>query len=144
MADTPHNTAGSTRHASPDASGLSGGVIFAGVLMLVVGTMSILVGIGGIAEDDVYARVGDYVYEFDLTTWGWIHLVLGALVALTGLGVLAGAPVARGVGVALAVLVAIAQFMWLPYQPIWSVVVIAIAVFIIWALTTDTGRKKAF
>ncbi|GGT16359.1 hypothetical protein GCM10010271_19060 [Streptomyces kurssanovii] len=114
--------------------------MFAGVLMLMEGFLNILSGIAAIAEDDVYARVGDYVFKFDLTTWGWIHLIVGILVAVTGGGILQGAAWARGLGVGLAVLVGVLQFMWLPYQPIWAVVSIAIAVFVIWALTSDHGR----
>jgi hypothetical protein len=109
----------------------------------VEGIFGILSGIAAIAKDDVYARVGDYVYEFNLTTWGWIHLILGILVAVTGWGVLKGADWARAVGVGLATLVVIAQFMWLPYQPVWAIVSIAIAVFVIWALCTDRGRTPA-
>ncbi|MDQ0842891.1 MULTISPECIES: hypothetical protein [unclassified Streptomyces] len=134
----------STRTASHGGGGgsawVTGGTVFAGVLMLVEGVLNILSGIAAIAEDDVYARVGDYVFEFNLTTWGWIHLIVGIVVAVTGWGILQGAAWARGLGVGLAALVAVLQFMWLPYQPIWAVVSIAIAVFVIWALTSDHGR----
>lgn len=134
----------STRTASPGTGGGSawaaGGRVFAGVLMLVEGVFGILSGIAAIAEDDVYTRVGDYVFKFNLTTWGWIHLILGILVAVTGWGILQGAAWARGVGVGLAALVIVLQFMWLPYHPIWAVVSIAIAVFVIWSLTSPHGR----
>ncbi|MGN9791416.1 DUF7144 family membrane protein [Streptomyces sp. OZ13] len=138
------SSARSTRTASPGTGGGSawatGGTVFAGVLMLVEGVFGILSGIAAIAEDDVYTRVGDYVFKFNLTTWGWIHLILGILVAVTGWGILQGAAWARGLGVGLAALVVVLQFMWLPYQPIWAVVSIAIAVFVIWSLTSHHGR----
>jgi hypothetical protein len=114
----------------------TGGTLFAGVLMMVSGVLGVLDGIAGIASDDVYQRIGTYVYEFNLTTWGWIHLVIGVLVAITGWGILKGADWARGVGIGLAALYMIEYFMFLPYSPVWSVVSIAIAIFVIWALAT--------
>ncbi|WP_217140706.1 hypothetical protein [Streptomyces sp. AC627_RSS907] len=143
MADAAENTGRPTRQRGGSRSGwASGGTVFAGVLMLTEGVFGVLTGIAAIAKDDVYSRVGDYVFEFSLTAWGWIHLVLGVLIAATGWGVLKGADWARGVGVALAALVVVAQFMWLPYQPVWAIVSIAVAVFVIWALCTDRGRTS--
>ncbi|GGT20847.1 DUF7144 family membrane protein [Streptomyces chromofuscus] len=118
------------------AGWVTGGVMFAGVLMLVGGVLSVLQGIAAIAEDDVYARVGTYVYELDLTGWGWIHLVVGVLVAVTGWGLLMGAGWARIAGITLAAISLILQFLFLPYQPVWSVVMMAIDVFVIWALAS--------
>lgn len=115
----------------------AGGTMFAGVLMLVNGILGILEGIAGIAKDDVYERIGDYVYKFNLTTWGWIHLVLGILVAITGYGILKGAEWGRAAGVALAAIAIVAQFLWLPYTPVWALISIAIGVFVIWALCND-------
>ena len=120
-----------------------GGMIFAGVLMMVIGVMGILNGIAGIATDDVYTNIGDYVFEFSLTTWGWIHLVLGAVVAFAGWGILQGRDWARGVGIALASLYAIAYFMFLPYAPVWSVIVIAASVFVMWSLATAPEERRA-
>ncbi|MEU9982653.1 hypothetical protein [Streptomyces sp. NPDC050856] len=111
--------------------------MFAGVLMLVQGVLGMLQGIAGIAEDDVYERVGAYVFEFDVTAWGWIHLVLGLVVAAVGAGVLAGAGWAKATGVALAALAVIVNFIWLPYQPVWAVISIAVGVFVIWALCAE-------
>jgi hypothetical protein len=115
----------------------TGGTVFAGILMMVSGVVGVLNGIAGIAADDVYQRVGTYVYEFSLTTWGWIHLVIGVLVAITGWGILKGADWARGVGIGLAALYMIEYFMFLPYAPVWSVISIAIGVFVMWSLATS-------
>ncbi|MFC8917917.1 hypothetical protein ACGF5F_19030 [Streptomyces sp. NPDC047821] len=115
----------------------SGGVMFAGVLMMVEGVLGMLQGIAGIAEDDVYGRVGEYVFEFNVSAWGWIHLGLGLLLAAIGAGILSGAEWARASGVALAALAVIANFIWLPYQPVWAIVSIAIAIFVIWALCSE-------
>ncbi|MFC8131996.1 hypothetical protein [Streptomyces sp. NPDC057302] len=124
----------SPRGESPWASG---GTMFAGVLMLVYGILGILEGIAGIAKDDVYTRIGDYVYKFNLTTWGWIHLILGILLVVVGYGILKGATWGKACGVALAALAIVVHFLWLPYQPVWALISIAIGVFVIWALCTD-------
>ncbi|MFI0825924.1 hypothetical protein ACH4Q7_15870 [Streptomyces roseolus] len=124
----------------------SGGTLFAGVLMLVTGIMDVFQGIAGIAEDDVYARVGDYVFKFNLTTWGWIHLILGVVVAIAGYGILKGAEWGRVAGISLASLNLLAQFLFIPYQPWWALFSMAISVFVIWALATDDryGRHERY
>ncbi|MCX4449359.1 hypothetical protein ACIOEZ_13630 [Streptomyces sp. NPDC087866] len=118
----------------------TGGIMFAGVLLMVDGVLGAIKGIAGIASDDVYTRINNYVFKFNVTTWGWIHLILGIVIAIVGWGILRGFGWARGVGVGLAALNMIANFMWLPYQPIWAVVSLAIDTFVIWALCT--GRLK--
>ncbi|MGW2518328.1 DUF7144 family membrane protein [Streptomyces sp. NPDC001617] len=125
---------------------VTGGAMFAGVLLLCGGVLAILQGIAALAHDDVYGRIGSYVYELDLTGWGVIHVVLGALVAATGWGVLKGASWARFTGILLASLSLIAQFLFLPYAPVWSVVLMAIDVFVIWSLASQhetAGRRAA-
>ncbi|MBT2389887.1 hypothetical protein J7E87_10730 [Streptomyces sp. ISL-1] len=112
----------------------AGSTMFAGVLLLVDGILGILNGIGGIASGDVYAVIGRYVFEWNLTAWGWIHLIIGVIAAVTGVGILKNAGWARPVGVAMAGLIIIVNFLWLPYLPLWALINIAIGVFVIWAL----------
>ncbi len=112
----------------------AGGVTFAGVLMLVNGVLAVLQGIAAIAEDDVYGRIGDYVYKINLTGWGWILLIVGVVSAAAGGGILKGAAWARVTGILLASVSLALQFLFLPYAPVWSIVLIAIDVFVIWAL----------
>ncbi|MFD4694596.1 hypothetical protein [Streptomyces sp. NBC_00683] len=134
-------TPGTSPSPGSGSAWASGGVMFAGVLLLVDGVLAVIKGIAGIASDDVYARINDYTFKFNVTSWGWIHLVLGIVLVIVGAGILKGALWARGVGVGLAALSLIANFMWLPYQPVWAIVSIAIDAFVIWALCTD--RTKA-
>ncbi|GGW29031.1 DUF7144 family membrane protein [Streptomyces xantholiticus] len=143
MANATRSTGHAPHTGRATRAWAAGGTVLAGVLLLMEGVLGILAGIAAIAEDDVYTQVGDYVFEFNLTAWGWIHLILGVLLAVTGWGILQGAAWARGLGVGLAALSVVFQFMWLPYQPIWAVVCIAIGVFVIWALCTDRGRTSA-
>ncbi|GAA2794440.1 DUF7144 family membrane protein [Streptomyces showdoensis] len=119
----------------------SGGTLFGGVVLTVVGVLDIFQGIAAIAKDDVYTRVGDYVFKFDLTSWGWIHLILGILAVIVGLGLLKGMSWARAAGVAIASLTIIANFMWLPYTPWWALILIAVSVFVIWSLCKDWGHE---
>ncbi|WP_172385097.1 hypothetical protein [Streptomyces sp. MNP-20] len=133
----PPGPAGSSGPGDDESAWASGGTLFAGVLMLVYGALGVLTGIAGIGKDDVYARIGDYVYKFNLTAWGCIHLVLGVLVAVTGWGILKGAEWARATGIALAAVAMVAQFLWLPYSPLWALISLAIGAFIIWALCTN-------
>jgi hypothetical protein len=120
-----------------------GGVVFAGVLMLCNGVLGVLQGIAAIAEDDVYGVVGSYVYRINLTGWGWIHLIIGVCLLITGWGVLKKASWARYVGIFFASIGLITQFLFLPYLPIWSVIMIAINGFIIWALAVYRTDDRA-
>ncbi|PBC60390.1 hypothetical protein BKI49_28095 [Streptomyces sp. Tue6028] len=112
----------------------AGGTVFAGVLLCVNGVLHVLQGISAIVEDTVYTRVNGYVYRINLTGWGWILVVLGAIAIVVGWGILKDADWARLTGILLASLSIIFQFMFLPYAPVWSLVVIAIDCFVIWAL----------
>ncbi|WP_331450488.1 hypothetical protein [Streptomyces prasinus] len=113
------------------ATGLT---VFGAVMLFLVGLLDALRGIMAIAEDDIFVTTPRYVFEFDLTSWGWIHLVLGVVAALVAVGLLRTATWARVAGVAIAGLVIIANFLSMPYYPVWSVVMITISGFIIWAL----------
>ncbi|CAM5646389.1 DUF7144 family membrane protein [Streptomyces fumanus] len=127
---------GSPHAADRHRSWVTGGVVFAGVLLLCNGALAVLQGIAAVAEDDVYGRIGSYVYEMNLTGWGVVHIVLGALVLITGYGLLKDLAWARLAGIVLASLSLVAQFLFLPYAPVWSVVVMALDVFVIWALAS--------
>ncbi len=119
--------------ANPWASGLA---LFAGLMMIVLGINQVFLGISGIANDDVYVSTPNYVYQFDLTTWGWLHLVFGVVVAVAGFFVIQGQAWARGLGIFLASLNAIVNFLFIPYFPVWAILLIALDVAVIWGLAT--------
>ncbi|RKE18854.1 hypothetical protein [Streptomyces sp. TLI_171] len=123
-----------TPHRPGSKPWVSGMVMFAGVIMLVNGILEVFHGIMAVAEDDVFISTPRYVFRFDLTSWGWIHVVVGALVALVGFFVITGAAWARIIGIVLASISLIGSFLSLPYYPVWSLVVIALDLFVIWAL----------
>ena len=108
-------------------------------MMIVVGAFEALQGLSAIIKKAFFAVSENYVFKFNVTGWGWIHLILGVLVLLAGMSLFSGATWARTVGVILAGLTAVANFLWLPYYPVWSITMIAIAITVIWALTAH-GR----
>jgi len=115
---------------------------FAGIMLAVVGVLDIIQGVVAIANDEFYVVGSEWVFKFDITTWGWIHIVLGVVLLLSGLGVFSGNVLARTVGVVVAALVMVVNFAWLPYYPIWSIIIIAVCIAVIWALTMH-GRDIA-
>jgi hypothetical protein len=115
---------------------------FAGVMMILIGVFDIIQGLAGIIKKDFYATTPNYVFHFNTSTWGWINLVLGVVVLLAGFGVFSGAVWGRTVGVFIAALVAIENFAFIPIYPLWAITIIAISVFVIWALTVH-GRDIA-
>lgn len=119
-----------------------GFTMFAAFMMILIGSFHVIAGLAGIIDDQFYAVTQEWVLQFDVTTWGWIHLIAGIVVLIAGLSLFTGAIWARTVGVILATLSAIANFAWLPYYPFWSLAIIAIDIFVIWALTVH-GRDIA-
>ncbi len=124
-------------------SGYSGaavaGSMFASVMLMIVGVFQFLAGIAAIINDETFVIGQEYVFKLDTTSWGWIHMLLGILLFLAGLALIQGAVWARTVATILAALSAISAFMWLPYQPWWSVLIIVLDIFVIWAVTAH-GR----
>ncbi|MEV0360838.1 hypothetical protein AB0H71_32750 [Nocardia sp. NPDC050697] len=110
--------------------------IAAAVLLLAVAVLSVLQGISAVAEDALFVVGPEYVYSFDTTTWGWIHIVLGVLLGIAAVGLMTGATWARVTAIGLAALSIISNFLWLPYYPAWSLLIIALDVVVIWAVAT--------
>ena len=122
-------------------SGLAVGMtVFAGTIMIMIGVMHVFQGVVALVNDTFYVAGEEWVLQLDVTSWGWVHLILGAVVALAGFFVFSGAVWARTIGVIMAVVSGLASFAWLPYYPVWALVVIALDVFVIWALTAH-GRE---
>jgi hypothetical protein len=120
----------------PAAAGRSDMTVFAGIMLVVAGFYHALTGLAGVFRDQIYVQTPDYLYQFDLTAWGWTHLLLGALVLGTGVAVLQGAAWGRVVGLGLVVLSLLANFLFLPHYPVWSILIIALDVAILCALAT--------
>ncbi len=119
-----------------------GWTAFAGVMMVILGVFHAIAGFVGILKDELYVLAGGYVLQLDASTWGWIHLVAGIVIFLAGVALFTGATWARVIGVILAVVSIVANFAWLPWYPLWAIVMITADVFVIWALTAH-GRDIA-
>jgi hypothetical protein len=114
--------------------------VLAGVLLLMNGAFEILQGASAIANDDLYSAGSDFLYQFDMTTWGWVHLVIGLLSIVVGIGVLAGKSWGLVSGMIIAGLSALANFAFLPHYPLWAITVIAVDLLIIHALSVQLRR----
>lgn len=114
---------------------VTAGTTFAGVMMMLIGGFHALAGLAALIDDQFYVATDNYWFEFDITGWGWIHLLLGIVAVVAGIYVFTGAAWARVVGIALAVVSALVNFAFIPYYPWWSLLIIAIAIWIIWALS---------
>jgi hypothetical protein len=145
MADDVSQYRAASRSGEEASGWASGFILFAALMMIMAGVWQGLAGLIALFENEFYVATRNYLFEFDATTWGWIHLLFGVIVGLAGLGLLAGQTWARVVGITLAVLSAIANFLFIPYYPFWSMLIIAVDVFVIWALAAhgralrDTG-----
>ena len=128
------------RETSGWAAGL---ILFAGLMMIMVGIWQALQGLIAIFENEFYVATRNYTFQFDATSWGWIHLLLGLLVAFAGCGLLSGRTWARVVAITLAVLSAIANFLWLPYHPFWALLIIAVDVFVIWPISPAMRSRSS-
>ncbi|MFZ2175664.1 MAG: hypothetical protein WAW17_16825 [Rhodococcus sp. (in: high G+C Gram-positive bacteria)] len=114
----------------------AGTSIGAAVMLVTVGVLQLLQGIAAVANDEVFVVGIEYTYKFDFTAWGWIHIVLGVLVALVGLALFTGGIWARTMAVVIAALSILVNFLWLPYYPGWAILIIALDVVVIWAVST--------
>jgi hypothetical protein len=131
------------RRAERETSGWAVGfILFAAVMMIMVGVFQAVQGLVGIFENEFYVATRNYLLKFDATTWGWIHLILGLLVAFAGWGLLSGRTWARTAAIFLAVLSAIANFAFIPYYPFWSLLIITLDIFVIWAVAAHGGAMR--
>jgi hypothetical protein len=112
--------------------------------MMVGGAWDFLAGLGVVIRHGFFHPVNStYAYHWDIQSWGWTQLAIGAVVFAAGICVLLGMTWARVVGVILATLSAIAAFMFIPYYPVWGVILVAINIWIIWALVAVGRRRRA-
>ena len=128
-----------------EMSGWVGWVVFAAVILMIHGTFTAIQGLSAIFRDEGYwvTNGGGAVLTFDITSWGWIHLILGILGVIVGYLLLQGSTFARVIGIALVSLNLIAQFAYLPLYPFWGMIGIAVGFFVLYALIVHGGELKA-
>ena len=134
---------GSTRRAGEETSGTAVGfILFASIMLIMVGTFQAIQGLVGILENEFYVATRNYLFEFDATTWGWIHLIFGLVVAFAGWGLLSGRTWARTVAIIVALLSAIGNFLFIPYYPFWALTIVTLDIFVIWAVAAHGGELR--
>ena len=142
MTNEAYSSSGA-RRADRETSGTAVGfILFAAIMMIMVGVFQALQGLVGIFENEFYVTTRNYTFQFDATTWGWTHLLIGLLVAFAGWGLLSGRTWARVVALTLAVISAIANFAFIPYYPFWSLLIITLDIFVIWAVAAHGGDLR--
>lgn len=113
----------------------SGWTVFAGVVLLIVGSLDALYGLAAVLNNEIVIVGGHGVIVADISTWGWVHLILGSIIALTGIGLLAAMSAARWAAVFFVAVNAVAQIVWFPAAPLWAFLIILLDVTIIYQLT---------
>jgi hypothetical protein len=140
--EQPTGADGGTARAERETTGWVGWIIFASVLMILAGIMNATQGLIAVINDEwvVWGNRADLY--LDLSAWGWVHLVVGIVLFLAGVGVLSGNVLARSVAVVVAGVSIVANFLFIPAYPVWALTVIAIDVFVIYALTAHGGELR--
>ena len=133
-AHSDRNSSSVAPHGARTAGWVVGLSLFAGILMIITGLFNAMEGVVALARNEIYAVTPRYIFAIDLTTWGWIQVILGIVVLAAGVGVITGQLWGRVVGITIATLTMLANFAFIPYYPIWSLLIIALNVFVIWAL----------
>ena len=120
----------------PTISGwVVGGITFAGTMLILIGMFQAIDGLVAIFNDDFFLVTQNYTFDLDVSASGWIHLLLGIGMMIAGWSIFSGKTWAAVVALTLAMLSALANFFFIPYYPFWSLVMIALDCWVIWALT---------
>ncbi len=119
-----------------DVSGWAvGGIVFAGTVLMLIGIFQALAGLVAIFDDDFYVVTRNYTFDLDTTAFGWIHLLVVILLVIVAWGLFARSAWAGVTAIFLAALSAVVNFFYIPYYPFWAILIIALAIWVIWALT---------
>jgi hypothetical protein len=112
-----------------------GAIAFAATMLVLIGVFQALTGLVALFNDEFYVVAQNYTFDLDVSAWGWIHLIIGLAVLATGMGLFARKAWAGVAAIMLCMLSALANFFFIPYYPIWSLLVIGLNIWVIWALT---------
>lgn len=150
MTDTSHTrrtTEPAPSYATTPATGVSGWtgwVVFAGIMLIMLGAFQVIEGLVALFDEGYYLVASSgLVLHVDYNVWGWVHLVIGILAVATGLGLLAGNTAARVAAIILAVLSAIVNLAFIAAYPVWSTVVIAVDIIVIYAIVVHGRELKS-
>jgi hypothetical protein len=119
-----------------------GWIWFAGAMMILLGLFNAIEGLVALFDNKYYVVGPQGLLVFDLSGWGWVHLIIGILAVIAGLALFTGALWARITAVVLATINAIAQLTFLSAFPVWATIVIALDVVVIWAVIVHGSEAK--
>ena len=140
----PEQRSGSAGPAGTEPTLWAGWIVFGSMMMMMLGAFHMFQGFVALFQDEYYlVGKNGLTISVDYTAWGWTHIVLGAVVLATGVAVLYGQMWARITGVVIAMASALVNLAFLAAYPIWSTIMIAFDVLVIWALTVHGGEMKA-
>jgi hypothetical protein len=126
-----------THRQQPAPMGLAGGLVaFGATILLISGVLDVFRGVVAVAKDNIVVNTPDYTFQFSTTGWGWIHIALGVAAILVGIGLYRGNIAAKVAGVFMAGLIILSSFLSLPYYPLWSLILLGLSGFVIWAICT--------
>ena len=128
-----------TRDEMPVSGWARSGVAFAACILTLIGAFHVIAGLAAIIDDEFFVVARNYTFDVDTTVWGWVHLLLGLLLLFTGFGLFSRQTWAGVTAIMLAGLSAVINFFFIPYYPFWSIVVIALDVWVIWSLTRPSA-----
>jgi len=119
-----------------------GGYVFAACVITLIGAFQVITGLATILDDRFFTVASNYAFEVDATFWGWVHLLIGAALLTMGLGLFARKEWAIVGSITLAMFSALANFFFIPFYPFWAIVLIALDVWIIWALSRPGVEQR--
>jgi hypothetical protein len=142
--DLGHTTLTSdiTRSQAADEARGTSWVLFAGIMLATVATLNVIWGLAAIAKSSYFVSDASYILLTDLRAWGWIVLAIGALQFLAAFSIWRGSEFGRWFGIAVAVLSIVGALMSAPASPLWSLVVVALGILVIYGLAVYGGRPE--
>ena len=143
MAATPEAGARASARSSTTTGGVegSGWVLFAGIMLMIVGVLNAIYGIAAIDKSSFFVADTQYILS-DLNTWGWVLLIVGILQLIAAFSIWRGGSFGRWFGIATASLNSIAALLAIPAYPFWSLAIFAIDVLVIYGLTSYGGDRR--
>jgi hypothetical protein len=124
-------------------TGWTGWISFAAIMLIIGGSLNLLYGVIAAVNDEWVVFTNRANVYLDVSEWGWVHIILGGIVLLSGIGLFSGNIIARAVAVIVASLSLIANFFFIPVYPLWALTVIVIDVLVIWAVTAHGREMRA-
>lgn len=117
-------------------------IAFAGVMMIIIGCLDVIWGLAAIFNDEIVVVGGHGALILDITAWGWVQLIVGIVIALTGFGLINGNEAGRWAGVFLIGLNSLLQMVWFPAAPLWAFLIIVLDFVLIYHLIVNWSERR--